>query len=119
MMIIGHCGFYGKLETFDFEMLRCSITIAIYSKNEKAHNFKVNEKLIGKYTFLIMENRINWAMEPQGALEECFDVYHEYESYESLNPWLRKLWCVANIIDNAIYKLATMEHFMIRGKNMN
>ena len=42
------------------------------------------------------------AMTPKDELQECFDVHHEFEYSDGLNPKLRRQWKTASLIDGIV-----------------
>ncbi|MEI6596009.1 MAG: hypothetical protein WCO28_10640 [Bacteroidota bacterium] len=61
------------------------------------------------YSFLI--SPLSYALEPLNELEECLDIYHENESFENLNPKLRRQWKTANLVDSLTHKLFKEAYF--------
>jgi hypothetical protein len=45
------------------------------------------------------------SMSPEDELSECFDVFHEHEVCDDLNPTLRRLWKTARIADEIASRL--------------
>ena len=63
------------------------------------------------YSFTI--NALSNSMEtfPESEIEKCFEVYHENEYSDNLNPELRRQWKTASLVDNLTNKLLVEEYF--------
>jgi hypothetical protein len=44
----------------------------------------------------------NRSMKPFGNLQEAFDVYHQFEYDDNLNPTLRRQWKTASLADQMV-----------------
>ena len=67
-----------------------------FLKNAEENNETL--ELINDYTFII--NPRKYSMTPNTMeLSKCFDVFHEHEYCNNLNPTLRRKWKTADIVD--------------------
>jgi hypothetical protein len=78
------------------------IEILLYIKKEQIHGFIIAVKthdIINIVQFIIEDN----ALILLGKLKSYFDIYHEFEIPNNLNPHLRRKWYVAEQIDYFVY----------------
>jgi hypothetical protein len=57
------------------------------------------------------------SMTPKGLLQKAFDVHHQYEYSDDLNPTLRRQWrtaCLADHIVNSLFQSAALRRLRLK-----
>ena len=86
-----------------------TIEILLFLKRKEISYFSI--KITSEYTedivsFQIRKNNLT----PLGKMQDYFEIYHEFEFKENLNPRLRRAWEVAEVIDTFSEEYITGEY---------
>lgn len=63
------------------------------------------------YSFTIRPTEDGFSVDPEDSLNDCFQVYHQYEYVDNLEPRLRRLWKSAYLTNQMVQTLVNAHVF--------